>query len=188
MTQPTAGWYPDPSGDVTRIRYWDGAKWTEHVRSSTDVPTYTQQSVSYQQTPAAAPVVPGYQGQPIQQGYQPLPNMTQYSGQIGGQTGQLTKDNFKAAQAGLICSLSGMGLSIVSLVLTSFLGGAPILSLLFVFSYVLAIPSIVLGAIGLKSSKRSLAIISLVLGILGIVVFVLLMVTVYFYMVNHGML
>lgn len=25
-----AGWYPDPMGDVTKLRYWDGAAWTDH--------------------------------------------------------------------------------------------------------------------------------------------------------------
>ena len=23
-----AGWYPDPEGDTTRLRYWDGTQWT----------------------------------------------------------------------------------------------------------------------------------------------------------------
>lgn len=27
---PAAGWYPDPA-DASRIRWWDGQKWTEHV-------------------------------------------------------------------------------------------------------------------------------------------------------------
>lgn len=32
MTTPDAGWYTDP-GDARRVRWWDGATWTEHVRS-----------------------------------------------------------------------------------------------------------------------------------------------------------
>lgn len=28
MDSQAAGWYPDPSGDATKIRYWDGAAWT----------------------------------------------------------------------------------------------------------------------------------------------------------------
>lgn len=27
-----AGWYADPTGDVTRERWYDGQKWTEHSR------------------------------------------------------------------------------------------------------------------------------------------------------------
>ncbi|MEE6272275.1 DUF2510 domain-containing protein [Georgenia sp. MJ206] len=30
MSNPIAGWYPDPSGDPSRLRYWDGGTWTEH--------------------------------------------------------------------------------------------------------------------------------------------------------------
>lgn len=28
MTNPQAGWYPDPSGDTSQQRYWDGTQWT----------------------------------------------------------------------------------------------------------------------------------------------------------------
>jgi hypothetical protein len=28
-----AGWYPDPSGDASRQRYWDGTTWTERYQS-----------------------------------------------------------------------------------------------------------------------------------------------------------
>jgi len=33
VDQIPAGWYPDPSGDVNKIRYWDGFNWTDHVSS-----------------------------------------------------------------------------------------------------------------------------------------------------------
>ena len=29
MTNPQAGWYPDPSGDTSKIRYWNGTQWTD---------------------------------------------------------------------------------------------------------------------------------------------------------------
>ena len=30
LTLPPANWYPDPKGE-SRLRYWDGSSWTEHV-------------------------------------------------------------------------------------------------------------------------------------------------------------
>src|SRR5690625_5297584 len=34
MTSPAAGWYPDPSGDPSKLRYWDGSTWTDHFAPS----------------------------------------------------------------------------------------------------------------------------------------------------------
>lgn len=31
MENTQAGWYPDPSGDVTKLRYWNGTQWTNDV-------------------------------------------------------------------------------------------------------------------------------------------------------------
>ena len=31
MTQPIAGWYTDPAGDASKLRYWDGTKWTDSL-------------------------------------------------------------------------------------------------------------------------------------------------------------
>lgn len=28
MTSQNAGWYPDPSGNLSQLRYWDGYQWT----------------------------------------------------------------------------------------------------------------------------------------------------------------
>lgn len=30
MADAPAGWYPDPSGDITKLRYWDGSAWTDN--------------------------------------------------------------------------------------------------------------------------------------------------------------
>ncbi len=29
MSNPIAGWYPDPAGDASKLRYWDGESWTD---------------------------------------------------------------------------------------------------------------------------------------------------------------
>lgn len=40
MTNPPAGWYPDPAPDTvpSRLRYWDGARWTEHLHDPEPAP------------------------------------------------------------------------------------------------------------------------------------------------------
>lgn len=45
-----AGWYPDPEGDTTRLRYWDGTQWTNDY---TAVPTEAT-ATGAQTTQAAA--------------------------------------------------------------------------------------------------------------------------------------
>ena len=54
-----AGWYPDPQGDTSRLRYWDGTQWTDNY---TPIPTaapaedpQVAQAAAYtaQPTPAA---------------------------------------------------------------------------------------------------------------------------------------
>ncbi|MGW3107017.1 phospholipid scramblase-related protein [Streptomyces sp. NPDC001100] len=43
-----AGWYPDPHGAPQTLRYWDGAKWTEHTNADQQAQPQ-QQSVPQQQ-------------------------------------------------------------------------------------------------------------------------------------------
>lgn len=63
-----AGWYPDPMGDATKLRYWDGAAWTDNyapaqgqaaegaqaagttVQSTVTVTTATTAAVTYPMT------------------------------------------------------------------------------------------------------------------------------------------
>ena len=53
MGNPQAGWYPDPSGDVTKLRYWDGMQWTNNYTDAivqpaiTHNPPYTQSPMVY---------------------------------------------------------------------------------------------------------------------------------------------
>ena len=56
MSHP-ADWYPDPAGDPTLLRWWDGNQWTEHTQP---VPAQQPAAPAAPSTPAApaAPVVP----------------------------------------------------------------------------------------------------------------------------------
>lgn len=53
MTSPIAGWYADPAGDASKLRYWDGTKWTD---SCMDVAAAT---AAPQGEPATAQSQPG---------------------------------------------------------------------------------------------------------------------------------
>ncbi|MEI3376913.1 MAG: DUF2510 domain-containing protein [Coriobacteriales bacterium] len=34
MSESRAGWYPDPSGNPSKLRYWDGSQWTDDYADS----------------------------------------------------------------------------------------------------------------------------------------------------------
>lgn len=44
MTNQQAGWYPDPAGNPTKLRYWNGMQWTDDF---TDVPQQANQGAGY---------------------------------------------------------------------------------------------------------------------------------------------
>lgn len=50
MANPVAGWYQDPSGDPTKLRWWDGTQWTDNYADAQPVSQPAAQQ-SYQQTP-----------------------------------------------------------------------------------------------------------------------------------------
>lgn len=56
MANPIAGWYPDPSGDQTKLRWWDGNQWTDNYADAVapQQPMQPQQSqqVAQPQQPA----------------------------------------------------------------------------------------------------------------------------------------
>ena len=73
MAEIPAGWYPDPSGDISKLRYWNGAQWTENYAPATQEGTVASassespeqqayQQPTYQQPPAYQQ--PTYQSQP----------------------------------------------------------------------------------------------------------------------------
>jgi uncharacterized protein YxjI len=52
-----AGWYPDPHGAARTLRYWDGARWTDHTHAD-------QQAQAAPAQPPAAPHVPAQPAAP----------------------------------------------------------------------------------------------------------------------------
>ncbi|MEU5113603.1 phospholipid scramblase-related protein [Streptomyces longwoodensis] len=52
-----AGWYPDPHGAARTLRYWDGARWTDHTHAD-------QQAQAAPVQPPAAPHVPAQPAAP----------------------------------------------------------------------------------------------------------------------------
>ncbi|MFJ4807719.1 phospholipid scramblase-related protein [Streptomyces longwoodensis] len=52
-----AGWYPDPHGAAKTLRYWDGARWTDHTHAD-------QQAQAAPAQPPAAPHVPAQPAAP----------------------------------------------------------------------------------------------------------------------------
>ena len=56
-----AGWYPDPEGDTSRLRYWDGTQWTDNytpipTASPAEDPQVAQAAAYTAQPTPAAPV------------------------------------------------------------------------------------------------------------------------------------
>ncbi|MCL2807923.1 MAG: DUF2510 domain-containing protein [Coriobacteriia bacterium] len=68
MADQQAGWYSDPSGDVSKLRYWDGSQWTNDF---TDALSVAQPEVQPEVQPAAIPVASVEPMQPASEPMQP---------------------------------------------------------------------------------------------------------------------
>ena len=44
MADQQAGWYPDPAGDATKLRYWDGTQWTNDYAAAQAQPATSSAS------------------------------------------------------------------------------------------------------------------------------------------------
>jgi len=59
MSEQQAGWYPDPSGDASKLRYWDGTQWTSNFTDTQPQSAFVQEAQPVQPTqPVQAPVQP----------------------------------------------------------------------------------------------------------------------------------
>ena len=75
MADQQAGWYPDPLGDASKLRYWDGTQWTnDFTEAAAAVEPVVQPEVPAAPEIPAAPVVPA-ESAPVEpvQSYEPAP-------------------------------------------------------------------------------------------------------------------
>lgn len=83
MTAPIAGWYADPAGDTSKLRYWDGTKWTDSCMEAaaaqtppTSQPAQPQPAATGQfagqAAPTAQPIYPSAAAQPVGQPVPPV--------------------------------------------------------------------------------------------------------------------
>ena len=130
--QTPAGWYPDPAGDTSLVRYWDGQAWTAQTQ-----PMVNSEQMGNMGTP---PVTP-------QAVYAPGQTATPYA------TEQPAKDRKGFALAALILGIVAVAISCLNFL------DIPI-----------AILAIIFGILGLKSSKRGMALAGLILGAAGLII------------------
>lgn len=57
-TTPAAGWYPDPTGDLGKLRYWNGIEWTDQYQAAPQQPLQNTPGVPVQQIPYASQAAP----------------------------------------------------------------------------------------------------------------------------------
>ena len=146
-TTPVAGWYPDPSGDTTKLRYWDGTQWTDHSKAATTVggtvPTTPATPTSH--TP-----------------YQAAPGQPVYTAPTYSQPNYVQPQTNGLAVASMVKGIVGL----LSFLCCSLFLMTPC-----------SIVAIILGAIALKKeTQRGMAISGLIMGIVGVVLCVIILV------------
>ena len=160
MAEQQAGWYSDPSGDASKLRYWDGNQWTNDFTSA--IPP-AQPSEPEQAAQAYQPYQVTQPAQPYQQ-YQPPVYL---QGSTYGYTSSGQPVYPQPQYYVQVPAQSSNGLAIASLV-CGIVGLCP-----YAFG-LLSIIAIILGATSIKvPSGRGMAIAGLVLGIAGIALWVL---------------
>lgn len=62
MSESRPGWYPDPSGDSSKLRFWDGEGWTDSYTASPIHPQGTAQGITAPTPPVrTSPAAPSSQ-------------------------------------------------------------------------------------------------------------------------------
>ncbi|MCL2529554.1 MAG: DUF4190 domain-containing protein [Coriobacteriia bacterium] len=158
MSEQQAGWYPDPAGDATKLRYWDGTNWTNDFNSVQAPPTTVQEVQPVQ--PVQATVQPVQPPQPVQATVQPVQppavgsgsgyNYSQMPASPGYVQPPASATNGLAV-ASLICGIAG------------FCSGG-----------LLSIVAIILGVLARKKpEQQGLALAGIILGIAALVLYIL---------------
>jgi hypothetical protein len=146
--QIPAGWYPDPTGDLSKIRYWDGAAWTEHTQST--VNPELQNSAA-----GTTPYVAGGAPATLQPVYAPGQTVPVYA------TNPQVKDRSGMSVASLI-----LGIISIPCCVTVYVGA------------LFGVLAIIFGALGIKSSKRGMAVAGIICGVVGLLLFAFMLIVV----------
>ncbi|MCL2150977.1 MAG: DUF2510 domain-containing protein [Coriobacteriia bacterium] len=189
MPDVPAGWYPDPAGDSSKIRYWDGTQWTDQFQSNPDAPapvaptygaapdqgysqgyapsqpTYGQEQPTYGQAPdqGYSQGQPAYgQGQPQSQGQQPTYQQPAYQ----QPTYQQQAPGYQVQPVEPVKSKSGVAIaSLVLAIIGTILGLlSPIIGLVF------GVSALISSVNARKNAKSGIATAGMVIGIICIVI------------------
>ena len=165
MANFQAGWYADPSGDASKMRYWDGAQWTNNTVDAAafsqpnvqpvaqSVPQHVQQvqpvqpAQPYQATYQASNQVPYHASNqaPYQAPYQAQQHMgtAQYVPQSAAASAAFGESNpSKGKKAGIVALILGIIGFILAII--------PVVNF---FAYPLVIVGIILGIVSRLQAK-----------------------------------
>jgi hypothetical protein len=173
--QIPAGWYPDPAGDTSKIRYWDGQTWTEQTQSAVNPELAAGAAPDAYSYSASAPP-PAQPAQP--QAQQPMPSTigsaapNPYAeGQPAIPSQPMSQPIYAPGQdtspyVAVEPTKDRKGFAVASLVLG--IVSLPCVCLAWV-SVLPGLLAVIFGALGIKSSRRGMAIAGLIIGALGII-------------------
>ena len=161
-----AGWYPDPAGATTLLRYWDGDQWTNQYTAA------VQQPAPFAPEPVAKPAPVEPLGEPAEQAARPPAATSDSVAKPVGQAPRPPAPDYvqPTAQPSYLPYAQPAptnGMAVASLVL----GIAGLVFPIFICSLL----AIIFAAVAKKHpGGRGMATAGLVLGIIGIVLIVLL--------------
>lgn len=90
-----AGWYPDPSGDATKLRFWDGNQWTNDFMDAAAVPPSNTQAGVQSQVDQGLQLSSPANQQAGQAGYQQSYQTGYQQSYQAGQTYQQPQQNYQ---------------------------------------------------------------------------------------------